>query len=182
MTNGERREPISLSKDESERAPDFDPYRFGAPEHPVPPEYAPPGYRPPPPANPPPQFPPGPPQYPGYWAPPPNAPQYPQPRTGNGKAITALVLGIVSIVLCWLSLFDIIPAVLALIFGILGRNESVRHPERGGRGMAVAGIACAVIGALLAGLFTAWAVHRFSDCYDGNASSSQVRTCIQQHL
>ncbi len=27
---------------------DFDPYRFGAPEHPVPPEYAPPGYKPPP--------------------------------------------------------------------------------------------------------------------------------------
>jgi hypothetical protein len=181
MTNGERRDPISLRKDDPDQPLDFDPYRFGAPEHPVPPEYAPPGYRQPPPTNPPPiQPPPAP--YPSYWAPPPGAAQYPQPRTGNGKAITALVLGIVSIVLCWLSLFDLIPAVLALIFGILGRNDSVRHPERGGRGMAVAGIACAVIGALLAGLFTAWAVHRFRDCYDDNASSAQVRTCIQQRL
>jgi hypothetical protein len=182
MTNGERREPISFRKDEPNEPLDFDPYRFGAPEHPVPPEYAPPGYRPAPTNPPPPQFPPGPPQYPGYWAPPPESAQYPRPRTGNGKAIAALVLGIVSIVLCWLSLFDIIPAVLGLIFGILGRNDSLRHPERGGRGMAVAGIACAVVGALLAGLFTAWAVHRFRDCYDSNASSSQVRTCIQQHL
>jgi hypothetical protein len=47
-------EPVSLAKsDEPQRAvaepaPEFDPYRFGAPEHPVPPEYAPPGYRPPP--------------------------------------------------------------------------------------------------------------------------------------
>ena len=39
-------EPVSLSKDGD--TPDFDPYRFGAPEHPIPPEYAPPGYRPPP--------------------------------------------------------------------------------------------------------------------------------------
>jgi len=38
------------SSENSERteAPlDFDPYRFGAPEHPVPPEFAPPGYKPP---------------------------------------------------------------------------------------------------------------------------------------
>jgi hypothetical protein len=38
------------SEPEAEPIPgiDFDPYRFGAPEHPIPPEYAPPGYTPPP--------------------------------------------------------------------------------------------------------------------------------------
>jgi hypothetical protein len=35
--SGESREPAQ---------PDFDPYRFGKPEHPIPPEYAPPGYVP----------------------------------------------------------------------------------------------------------------------------------------
>ena len=171
MSDGERRDPVSLGKDEPEQPLDFDPYRFGRPDHPIPPQYAPPGYGPP--AQPP---------NAGYWAAPPQWTQYPQPRTGNGKAIAALVLGIVSIVLCWLSLFDVVPVVLALVFGILGRNESVRHPERGGHGMAVAGIVCAVVGAVLAGLFTAWALHRFSSCYDSNLSTSQVRTCIQQHI
>ena len=37
---GEPREPVP--------GVDFDPYRFGAPEHPIAPEYAPPGYTPPP--------------------------------------------------------------------------------------------------------------------------------------
>ncbi len=181
MSDHERRDPVSLRKDEHEQPVDFDPYRFGAPEHPVPPEYAPPGYRRPPPSQPPHNQP-----WQNYGAPPPPPPywpQYPQPRTGNGKAIAALVLGIVSIVLCWLSLFDVIPVVLALIFGFLGRHDSVRDPARGGRGMAVAGIACAVVGALLAGLFTAWAIHRFRPCYENfDVSSAQYRTCIQQRF
>jgi hypothetical protein len=163
-----------MHKDEPQQPADFDPYRFGRPEHPVPPEYAPPGYRPP--QQPPPQ------PWPQYGAPPPYYSEYPRPRTGNGKAIAALVLGIVSIVLCWLSLLDVVPVVLALVFGILARNDAVRYPERGGRGMAVAGIACAVVGALLAGLLTAWAVHRFASCYDNNPTSAQVRTCIQQRI
>lgn len=184
MSDGEGRDPVSFRKDQPDHPGEFDPYRFGAPEHPVPPEYAPPGYRPPPPpSQPPPYQPPPYQQWPGYGAPPPQYSQYPQPRAGNGKAIAALVLGIVSIVLCWLSLFDVIPVVLALVFGVLGRSDSVRNPERGGRGMAVAGIACAVVGALLAGLFTAWVVHRFRSCYDnGDVSSAQVRTCVQQRF
>jgi hypothetical protein len=75
------------SADGTEAPLDFDPYRFGAPEHPIPPEYAPPGYKPPvpqlpPPPDPasayPPAYPPPAAQYPGY--PPPSAqyPGYPQ--------------------------------------------------------------------------------------------------------
>lgn len=40
--------PDDGASPEPEAPLDFDPYRFGAPEHPVPPEYAPPGYVPPP--------------------------------------------------------------------------------------------------------------------------------------
>lgn len=68
----------------------FDPYRFGAPTHPIDPAYAPPGYIPPPPAPPAPpagpsyggyggQQPPAQPGYPGYPGPSgyPGAPGYP---------------------------------------------------------------------------------------------------------
>ena len=92
--------------------PDFDPYRYGKPDHPIPPEYAPPGYVPPVPPAP---AAPSPAQYPGYSypPPPPGYPPYGAPRAGNGKATIALVLGILSIVFCWLSIFDLVLAVPA---------------------------------------------------------------------
>jgi hypothetical protein len=177
MSDGQPRDPVSFRKDEGQQPGEFDPYRFGAPEHPVPPEYAPPGYRPPPATQP----------QPTQWSnpgapPPPYYSQYPQPRTGNGKAIAALVLGILSIVLCWLSVFDAIPVVLALIFGFLGRGEARRDPARGGHGMATAGIACALVGALIAALFTAWAIRKVGPCLDYNVSSADYRTCVQQRI
>src|SRR6478609_499046 len=123
---------------------DFDPYRYGKPDHPVPPEYAPPGYNPPPaasmpppiqPPNQPPRQPtqqqrvwppvdmakqPPPPQYgayPGYTPhrpPPAGYPAYGMVQQSNGKATTAMVLGILSIVFFWLTFLDLglaIPAI-----------------------------------------------------------------------
>jgi hypothetical protein len=193
-------EPVSLDKPAAEQP--FDPYRFGAPEHPVPPEYAPPGYVPPPAAEPPPPS--MPPAYPGYGTPPyptqqyagqpypgqPGQPypyppnyygQYPPPPTGNGKAIAALVLGIAAILLFWTSILDIVPAVLALVFGILGRNEAKRHGQ--GRRLAVAGIACAVVGALLATVFTVVIFQRIKPCLDNYAQGSTAQEdCIRDRL
>ena len=95
-------ETVSLSKPaRPEDDPDFDPYRFGAPDHPIPAEYAPPGYKgpiaPPQPVYP--TQPPPPPGVPGGYQPPshqratytasppppgqyppPYAPQQPAPR------------------------------------------------------------------------------------------------------
>ena len=195
-------EAVSLNKDLGDgTAPlDFDPYRFGAPEHPVPPEYAPPGYRPPvqPPTPqtyqqpgyqqqgyqqyPPPGYQPyGQQGYPPYGQPPPPpyAAQYPQPRTGNGKAIAALVLGIASIVLCFLSVFDAVPVILAIVFGSIALSEGKRRGSRDGHGLAVAGIVCAVIGALLAVVVSVWLYSRISDCLDYNAGSSAYTHCVQ---
>lgn len=178
--------------------PDFDPYRFGAPEHPVPPEYAPPGYRPPYPPPPPPRSPAGyppagygqppyppPPGQPGYPyppQPPPYTTQYPPPRTGHGKAIAALVLGILSILLCVLSLFDAVPVILALIFGGIALAESRRRPNREGRGMAIAGIACAIVGAILATVFSVWIYGKVKDCTAYEPGSSAYTQCIHDHL
>ena len=178
---------------------DFDPYRFGLPEHPVPPEYAPPGYRPPPPQPPPPppqlpqfppesqfqqppQFPPYP-QFPQYGAPPPPPySHYPPARTGNGKAITSMVLGIASILLCWLSILDAVPIILALVFGFIALGEVSRGITREGRRQARAGIACALVGAVLATVLTVVIYNRFRDCINMGTSSPGYSQCINSHL
>lgn len=184
-------EPVSLDKPE----PPFDPYRYGAPEHPVPPEYAPPGYTPPPVTAPAPQAPtqPGP-GYPGpgypapgypagypYPAPPNYAQQYPQPRTGNGKAIAALVLGILAIVFCWTSIFDVILVALAVIFGFLGLSDAKRGG--GGRGMAITGLVCGLVGALLATVLTVVIYSRIRPCLDNfDRGTSAQRDCINSRF
>ncbi|MFN2518734.1 MAG: DUF4190 domain-containing protein [Jatrophihabitantaceae bacterium] len=183
-------DPVSLDKP----APPFDPYRYGAPEHPVPPEYAPFGYSPPPVTMAPPSGP-VPPQphapiqpgypYPAnpypYAAPPPYAHQYPQPRTGNGKAIAALVLGILSIVFFWTTIFDVIPVALGIIFGFLGLSDVKRGS--GGRGMAISGLVCAVVGAVLATVFTVAIYSRIRPCLDNyDSGSSAYNKCIHNHF
>lgn len=184
-------EPVSLNKPpqapsggEPEVPPDFDPYRFGAPEHPVPPEYAPPGYRPPPPTQPPPygqygQYPQHQSQYPSV--PPPPYHQYQQPRTGNGKAIAALVLGIASIVFCWLSILDALLVIPAVILGVLALNDA-RRRRTGGRRMAQWGIALAVVGAIAATVLTVYISRTFGDCLHLKPGSSEYSHCIRQHL
>jgi len=178
---------VSLSKPEEP----FDPYRYGAPEHHVPAEYAPPGYIQPPvtprplPSYPPtqqgPGYPPGP-GYPGpgypYQAPGAYAQQYPQPRTGNGKAIAALVLGILAIVFCWTSIFDVVLVALAVIFGFLGLSDAKR--SGGGRGMAISGLVCALVGAILATVLTVVIYSRLGHCVnDFNRGSSAYNNCVQ---
>jgi hypothetical protein len=186
-------QPINLGKssDPTADAP-FDPYRFGRPDHPVPPEFAPPGYsatgyspvaqpspyaaQTPPtyPAHQPPGGPPAPPWYHGY----------PQPRTGNGKATAALVLGILSIVFFWLSVFDLVFIILALVFGLLGLSES-RRQGGNGRGLAIAGLVCMGVGAAAAILWTATLFHTVGECggFDANTTnSSAFEQCVRDNF
>lgn len=195
--------PPNPGQPEESTPPDFDPYRYGAPEHPIPPEYAPPGYQPP--AQPPaPQYYPGygtPPGYPGYpnqpgqqgyqnhpgqqnypgYPPaPPYGTQYPPPRTGNGKAIASLVLGIVSIVFFWTSVLDAVPISLAVIFGGIALSEARRRPQREGHRLAIAGIACAVVGAILATIWSVWIYSKVRDCLDYNTGSAAYTHCVHE--
>ena len=89
---------------------------------------------------PPPQY--GPPQQ--HYGPPPAQ----QGGGTNGMAIAALVLGIIGLLLSW-TVFLAILSVLAVIFGILGRNRAKREPHVGGGGMALAGLICGIIGVLI---------------------------------
>ncbi len=119
----------------------------------------------------------------GYGAPPPPPYHgYPQPTAGNGKAIAALVLGILSIVLCWLLIFDAVFVILGLIFGLIALGES-RSGRTGGRGLAVAGLVCTIVGALLATLLTVL-IFRAADRCGGfsNDNSSDFQHCLRDRF
>lgn len=70
---------------------------------------------------------------PGYGA--------PAPRT-NGLAVASLVLGIVGVLLC----FFVLPSLLAVVFGLIGINQTKNNPAQGGRGMAIAGLVLGGVG------------------------------------
>lgn len=197
MTTPSGNEPDARSdapqtpRDEPE-AP-FDPYRFGKPDHPVPPEYAPPGYVPDPVA---PQVPQSPYQQPygnqspyapgGYYggqAPPPPAQHgYGQPRTGNGKAIASMILGIASILLFWLTVLDAVLIITSVVLGILTLAEG-RKRNGEGKGMAIAGLVCSAIGTLAAVITTVWIVHVAANCGGiDNVNNPAFRQCIQNQI
>jgi hypothetical protein len=197
----------------AEQPIDFDPYRYGRPEHPVPPEYAPPGYLPP--ANEPPQQPPtwvaypppqqqyGYPAQPGYpnygqYPPPPGQPGYPaQPgyplpppgysygvvKTGNTKATVAMVLGILAVVFCWLSVFDLLLIVPSIVLGAMARGDAKRFPDRGGRRSATAGLVCGLVAFALAASLTVFAYQRIKPCLDRySMNSSAYNQCVHDKL
>jgi predicted Zn finger-like uncharacterized protein len=61
--------------------------------------------------------------------------------TSNGFCVASLVLGIISLP----AFCAVIPAVLAIIFGVIGYNQvSKSGAEGGGKGMAIAGAICGV--------------------------------------
>ncbi|MCU6707734.1 DUF4190 domain-containing protein [Paenibacillus sp. J5C_2022] len=76
----------------------------------------------------------------GYQQPP-----SPYPPKTNGKAITALVLGILAITIPYLGF---IIGIIAIIFASLAFKEIKQRQEQG-RGLAIAGLVCGIIGTAL---------------------------------
>lgn len=91
------------------------------------------------------------PPLPGYGYPPPPAQGYPPvPPPGNGMAITAMVLGIVSIVFCWIGLLFAVAAVIVSVLAL--KQISARPPgQSSGYGMAITGLVTGLVGTLLWG-------------------------------
>lgn len=70
-----------------------------------------------------------------------------QPPEGNGLAVASMVLGICTVVFCWVPFFNWLLALLAIIFGAIGLGKAKRVNR--GKGAAVAGLVTGVVGALL---------------------------------
>jgi hypothetical protein len=62
-----------------------------------------------------------------------------------------MILGITSILFCWVGLLTLAQVVLAITFGSIG----IRKANRGAssKGMAVAGLTCGIVGAFLYVIF-----------------------------
>jgi hypothetical protein len=105
-------------------------------------------------------------------------------RTGrNGMGTAALVLGILSIVTCWIWFVGGILAILAIVFGVIGRNRVARG-EATNRGTALAGLITGIVG-LLATVAIVIALVTFlnSDtgkCIQNNAGNqSAAQQCVK---
>jgi hypothetical protein len=137
------------------------------------------------------------PQYPTQPGPPPGqypASQYPTggppaARRRNGMGTTALVLGVVAIVLVLLLLFSPVGAflgLLAVLFGILGIMRANRG-EADNRGQAVAGLVTGAIALLVGAFFTisigVWfSTHvndfnRFGQCIEDSSGPDDREQC-----
>ena len=70
----------------------------------------------------------------------------PAPTKTDGFAITSMVLGIIAILTC---IYGIILGVLAVIFGHVSLSKINKDPTLGGKGMAVAGLACGYVACVI---------------------------------
>lgn len=78
------------------------------------------------------------------------APQYVSYNNpARGKATAALVLGIISLVFCWMSFFAVVSVVCSIIGIIMGSGARKQLPPEG-RGQATAGFVCSIIGLVIA--------------------------------
>jgi len=105
----------------------------------------------------------------------------PHGQLQNGLGIAAMILGIVGFFLAFI-VIGIIPAVLALIFGIIG----VRRAKRGtasNRGQATSGLVLGIIGIVVAiamgVVFGVAGYNRYQDCKDKyDTGSSDFDHCF----
>ena len=110
---------------------------------------------------------------PGHPAPGYPAPGYPNPgygyaatpateKAGNGRAVAGLILGICSVVFCFLTFLDLPLVILGVIFSGLGLRAS--KEGKGQRGLAVAGLTLSILGAVLVVAFTVFLLHQVNYC------------------
>lgn len=91
--------------------------------------------------------------------------QYEPPKT-NGKSITALVLGILAIVLPYIGFLI---GIIAIIFASISLKEIKKRQEQG-RGMAIAGLVCGIVGTALYAIILLFLLIAFFAFYDATSN------------
>ncbi|MCK5654285.1 MAG: DUF4190 domain-containing protein [Dehalococcoidia bacterium] len=77
-------------------------------------------------------------------------------QQASGLAIASMVCGILSLVFFWVPLFGFLLGIIAIIFGAVAIRQIGREPNLGGRGMAIAGLVCGIVGVAGWVIFIAW--------------------------
>lgn len=77
-------------------------------------------------------------------------------QQASGLAIASMVCGILSLVFFWVPLFGFLLGIIAVIFGAVAIRQIGRDPNLGGRGMAIAGLVCGIVGVAGWVIFIAW--------------------------
>jgi len=121
-----------------------------------------------------------PPGQPPFGPPPGGYPQYggqqqPDSRKGSGLAISALVLGIIALLLCWVPIVNNFAAILAVVGLALGIPAliSARRGKRTGSGLAVASVilsVLALVGVLATQAFYSSVIDDVTDDINNSAS------------
>lgn len=70
------------------------------------------------------------------------------PKSNNGKALTSMILGIVSIALCLYWFLAIPSAIVGLILALIGKKE-IAQGKGTNKGMATTGLITSIIGIVL---------------------------------
>ena len=70
----------------------------------------------------------------------------PQPNPGHGAGIASMVLGIIGVLGCLIPIVQWFTALLSLIAIILAAVSMKKTPAGAGKGMAVTGLVCGIIG------------------------------------
>ena len=108
---------------------------------------------------------------PGQWpyaAPPPGA----RPL-GAGLAISALVLGVLALVLSWTIVGGVLLGLIAIVLGVIASGRA-RRGVAAGRGMAITGIVLGIVGLLIAIALIAIGLSFFN-----SPEAKNLRQCLQ---
>jgi hypothetical protein len=115
-------------------------------------------------------------------------PAYPQQqpvRRGAGMAITALILGILALLLFWTVVFGVLFGLVALILGPIASGRAKRGLSSG-RGMAITGAILGLLGLLgsiaIAAIFGVFFFHSggktYTDCVkDAHGNEAKLQKC-----
>lgn len=74
----------------------------------------------------------------------------------SGLAIAALVCGICSLVFFWVPWLGFLLGILAIVFAAIAMSQTGKDPQLRGRGMAIAGLVCAIVGIALWIIILVW--------------------------
>ena len=67
-------------------------------------------------------------------------------KTTSKSSLASMILGIVGLVFIWVPIFGLISALPGIVFGGIGLYKTNRDPYLSGRGFAITGLVCGIIG------------------------------------